>query len=171
MEPYSTAGDVCHEVVIRGLLASCYLPLRCGPCRRGRRCRYIMVYHIHKGGCLICSNRKMWWSFDFCSISATANIWYIIKCYFFLECIIVFQAPAQFPKIKMPRILPSTNLSFGCKRTYRTWIANALHICNMCNICLLSVGFCCKPSMVPAGPSSCANQAALSCHLHLTWST
>ena len=29
---------------------------------------------------------------------------------FFEECIIVFQAPAQFPKIKMPRILLSIKL-------------------------------------------------------------
>ena len=34
---------------------------------------------------------------------------------FFEECIIIFQAPAQFPKnIKMSRILLSINLNFGC---------------------------------------------------------
>ena len=47
------------------------------------------------------------------SVLSFFRFWYISKCFFFEDCIVVFQAPAQFPKIKMSRVLLSINLNFG----------------------------------------------------------
>ena len=49
------------------------------------------------------------------------RFWYISKCYrFFKECIIVFQAPAQFTKLKMSRILISIITNCSCSPYVKT---------------------------------------------------
>ena len=42
------------------------------------------------------------------------RFWEYSKCYRFLKSVIFFQAPAQFPKIKMSLILLSITLNFSC---------------------------------------------------------
>ena len=48
------------------------------------------------------------------SVLSFFRFWYISKCYRFLKSALSFPSPAQFPKLKMSRILLCITLNFGC---------------------------------------------------------
>jgi hypothetical protein len=52
----------------------------------------------------------------------------VYKQTFFEECIIVFQTPAQFQKIKMSRILLSFHLNFGCSSYHSCYTYKSMYI-------------------------------------------
>ena len=65
------------------------------------------------------------------SVLSFFRFWYTSKCYrFFKSVLSFFQAPAQFQKKKMSRILLSINLNFGCSSynitVYSTFISPLL---------------------------------------------